>query len=372
MPQQPGNSSWHEQAAGYYAAESIVSIAVFIVVFVVGIPGNGLVIWVAGLKMKRSVNTVWVLNLAVADFTCCLSLPFSIVHLALHERWPYGWFLCKVIPSVITFTMFASVFLLAAISIDRYLLATKPVWCQNHRTVKFVTLICGGVWILAFLFCCPVFHYRDTSTLGGSTECGYAFGDDKVLDYTDDSAGELAEEYSPLAYSGNDSWGSRYGGDYSAPLPLAAINISRSVFGFALPFGVMAVCYALIAFRTRASQFHKPRDRMLRTVVLLVATFFICWAPYHVVGILYLVPTSGTDLSESLIFWDHLSTSLAYANSCINPLLYVFVGRDFRARARRSVQGILEGAFTEQPTRSTPHSPDRSKTSTEKDVGSTV
>ena len=93
--------------------------AIFIIVFIIGIPGNGLVIWVAGLKMKKSVNIVWFLNLAVADFMCCLSLPFSIVHLALHEHWPYGWFLCKVIPSVIIFTMFASVFLLVAISIDR-------------------------------------------------------------------------------------------------------------------------------------------------------------------------------------------------------------------------------------------------------------
>ncbi|XP_010153993.1 PREDICTED: C3a anaphylatoxin chemotactic receptor-like [Eurypyga helias] len=372
MPHLPGNSSSREQAAVYYAAESIVSIAAFLIVFIIGIPGNGLVIWVAGLKMKRTVNIVWFLNLAVADFTCCLSLPFSIIHLALHEHWPYGWFLCKVIPSVIVFTMFASVFLLVAISIDRYLLVTKPVWCQNHRTVKFVTLICGGIWILAFIFCCPVFHYRETSTHSGKTECGYNFGDDQGLEYMDDSASELLEEYSPSAYNGNDSWGSLYEGAHSVSLPFVAINISRAVFGFALPFGVMAVCYALIAFRTRANQFHKPRNRMLRTIVLVVTTFFICWAPYHVVGILYLVPTFGTEVSESLIFWDHLATSLAYANSCINPLLYVFVGRDFRAKAQQSLQGILEGAFTEQPTRSIPCSLDRSKTSTEKDISSTV
>ncbi|NXN70076.1 C3AR protein, partial [Himantopus himantopus] len=372
MPQLLGNSSSYEEAAAYYTSGSIVSIAIFITAFIIGIPGNGLVIWVAGLKMKRSMNIVWFLNLAVADFMCCLSLPFSIVHLALHEHWPYGWFLCKIIPSVIIFTMFASVFLLVAISIDRYLLVMKPVWCQNHRTVKFVSLICSGIWILAFIFCCPVFHYRETSAHDGKTQCGYNFGDDEVLDYVDDSVYELLEKYSPLAYNGNDSWGNFYESDYSVPLPLAVINITRAVFGFVLPFGVMAFCYALIAFRTRANRFHKPRNRMLRTIVLVVAAFFICWAPYHVVGILSLVPTLGTGLRESLILWDHLSIALAYANSCINPLLYVFVGRDFRAKARQSVQGILEGAFTEEPTRSIPYSLDRSKTSTEKDISSTV
>ncbi|NXX19037.1 C3AR protein, partial [Podargus strigoides] len=372
MPQLLGNSSSHEQPAVYYAPESIVSIAVFIIIFIVGIPGNGLVIWVAGLKMKRSVNVVWFLNLAVADLTCCLSLPFAIGHLALHEHWPYGWFLCKVIPSVIIFTMFASVFLLVAISVDRCLLVMKPVWCQNHRTVKFVSLICGGIWILAFVFCCPVFHYRETSTHDGQTECGYNFGDEEVLDYIDDSPEEFLEEHTPLPYSGNDAWGDVYQDDYSAPLALVVINISRAVLGFVLPFGIMAVCYGLMAFRTRADQFHKPRNRMLRTIVLVVAAFFICWAPYHVVGILPLIPALGTGLRESLILWDHLSTALAYANSCINPLLYVFVGRDFRAKARQSVQGILEGAFTETPTHSVPSSLDRSKTSTEKDASSTV
>uniref|UniRef100_A0A8B9EWK2 Complement C3a receptor 1 n=1 Tax=Amazona collaria TaxID=241587 RepID=A0A8B9EWK2_9PSIT len=337
MPQLLDNSSSLEQVAEHYASESIVSIVIFIIIFIIGIPGNGLVIWVAGLKMKRSVNIVWFLNLAVADFICCLSLPFFIVHLALHEHWLYGWFLCKVIPSVIIFTMFASIFLLTAISIDRCLLVMKPIWCQNHRTVKSVLLICSGIWILAFIFCCPVFHYRETSTHDSKTECGYNFGDHIVPDYVD-----------------------------------VAVHITRVVFGFVLPFGTMAVCYALIGFRTHAKQFHKPHNRMLKTIVLVVAAFFICWAPYHVVGILYLIPTLGTRLGQSLILWDHLSTALAYANSCINPPLYVFVGRDFRAKARQSLQGILEGVFTEESTRSTPCSLHRSKTSAEKDTSSTV
>ncbi|NXX31399.1 C3AR protein, partial [Nicator chloris] len=368
MPQVPGNSTSQEQAAVYYASESIVSIAVLTIVFIIGIPGNGLVIWVAGLKMKRSVNTVWFLNLAVADIMCCLSLPFFIVHLALHEHWPYGWFLCKVIPSVIIFTMFASVFLLVAISIDRCLLVMKPVWCQNHRTVKFVSLICSGIWMLAFIFCCPVFYYRETSTYDGKTECGYNFG---VDDYTDDpvnsSVNELWEEYS--TYNGSDLWEDINEGNYSVPLALVVINITRAVFGFVLPFGIMAVCYALIVFRTHANQFHKPHNRTLLIVVFMVAAFFICWAPYHVVGILSIVPSLGTGLMESLILWDHLSTALAYANSCINPPLYVFVGQNFRAKVRQSVQRILEGAFSEELSCSTLH---RSQTSAEKNLSSTL
>ncbi|XP_042691083.1 C3a anaphylatoxin chemotactic receptor-like [Centrocercus urophasianus] len=463
MPPLLVNSSSHEQDAIYYAPESIGSLVIFILVFIIGIPGNGLVIWVAGLKMKRSVNIIWFLNLAVADFMCCLSLPFFIVHLFLNEHWPYGWFLCKVIPSVIIFTMFASVFLLMVISIDRCLLVMKPVWCQNHRTIKFISLLCSGIWILAFIFCCPVFHYRNTITDGGKTECGYNFGDYEILEYMDDSdpVTGLLEEYSPLvpavtyigtifAHQPTDSYSyldfqansistnkgiiaeahlshatvdvnsllnsTAYpdirllesqsdlpntnlpvpsnsdfnlklldppldlldfdsvfsGNDYAMPFPLTVITITRAVFGFILPFCIMAVCYALIAFRMRASNYRKPQSKMLRTIILVVVAFFVCWAPYHIVGILSLVATPGTELKESLILWDHLSVALAYANSCINPLLYVFVGRDFRAKARQSLQGVLEGVFTEEPTCSSPYSADRSKTSKDKDVSTTV
>ncbi|XP_041270045.1 C3a anaphylatoxin chemotactic receptor [Onychostruthus taczanowskii] len=371
MPQVLSNSSSQEQPAVYYASESIVCIAIFTIVFIIGIPGNGLVIWVAGLKMKRSVNTVWFLNLAVADIMCCLSLPFFIVHLALREHWPYGWFLCKVIPSVIIFTMFASVFLLVAISIDRCLLVMKPVWCQNHRAVKFISLICSGIWMLAFIFCCPVFYYRETSTYDGKTECGYNYGVDDYIDYPTNvsvnvSVNDLWEEYS--TYNGSDLWGDTNEGNDSVPLASVVINVTRAVFGFVLPFGIMAVCYALIVFRTHTNQFHKSHNRTLRTVLCVVAAFFICWAPYHVVGMLSIVPSLRTGQMESLILWDHLSTALAYANSCINPLLYVFVGRDFRAKVRQSVQRILEGAFSEELTSSTLH---RSQTSADKNLSST-
>uniref|UniRef100_A0A8C9NQV6 Complement C3a receptor 1 n=1 Tax=Serinus canaria TaxID=9135 RepID=A0A8C9NQV6_SERCA len=367
MLQVLGNSSSEEQAAGYYASESIVCIAIFTIVFIIGIPGNGLVIWVAGLKMKRSVNTVWFLNLAVADTMCCLSLPFFIVHLALHEHWPYGWFLCKVIPSVIIFTMFASVFLLVAISIDRCLLVMKPVWCQNHRTVKFISLICSGIWMLAFIFCCPVFYYRETSTYDGKTECGYNSGVDYYIDYPVNVSVNELWDYS--TYNGSDFWGDTNEGNDSVPLASAVINITRAVFGFVLPFGIMAVCYALIVFRTHANQFHKSHNRTLQTIVCVVAAFFICWAPCHVVGMLFVVPSLRTRLMESLILWDHLSTALAYANSCINPLLYVFVGRDFRAKVGQSVRRILENAFNEELTSSTLH---RSQTSADKNLSSTL
>ncbi|XP_005307907.1 C3a anaphylatoxin chemotactic receptor-like [Chrysemys picta bellii] len=369
-----------------YTPEIIGSLIIFILTFILGLLGNGLVIWVAGLKMKRTVNTVWFLHLAIADFLCCLSLPFSIIHLILHEYWPYGRFLCKVIPSAIILNMFASVFLLTAISIDRCLMVMKPVWCQNHRNVRLASVMCGCIWLLAFVMCCPAFLYRETfEDVFGKTVCSYQFGDDRdFMDYGNDSAmssGISPDEYS-VFFSSGDIPGSLYNdtdflgnlnddfSNSSRPITPLIIGITRIVFGFLLPFIIMTACYILIVVKMHGAQFTKPRGKTLRVILVVVVAFFVCWAPFHVVGALSLLAMPGTGFREAVALWDHLSTALAYANSCINPLLYVFVGRDFRQKARQSVQGILEGAFSEEVTRSTSYSRDRTKTSAYRDISS--
>ncbi|XP_044836925.1 C3a anaphylatoxin chemotactic receptor-like [Mauremys mutica] len=387
----PRSNSTYKPSDGatlQYAPEIIGSLIIFILTFILGLLGNGLVIWVAGLKMKRTVNTVWFLHLAIADFLCCMSLPFSIIHLILHEYWPYGHFLCKVIPSAIILNMFASVFLLTAISIDRCLMVMKPVWCQNHRNVRLASLMCGCIWLLAFIMCCPAFLYRETiKDEFDKTVCNYQFGDDRdyedYMDYGNDSAmssGISQDEYSG-GFSSTDNPGTFYNdtiffgnlNDYfniSRPTTLLTISITRIVFGFLLPFSIMAVCYILIVIKMRRAQFTKPRGKTLRVILVVVVAFFVCWAPFHAVGALSLLAMPGTGFRKAVTLWDHLSTALAYANSCINPLLYVFVGRDFRQKARQSVQGILEGAFSEEITRSTSYSRDRTKTSADRDISS--
>ncbi|XP_020661457.3 C3a anaphylatoxin chemotactic receptor [Pogona vitticeps] len=444
----------------HHTPTSISMMAIFSLIFLLGLPGNGLVIWVVTLKMKPSVNTTWFLHLAVADFVCCLSLPFNIVHLALHDHWPYGWFFCKIIPSAILLNMFASVFLLTTISIDRCLVVMKPIWCQNHRTVRFASLICGGIWLLAFIMCCPAFFYRETSIDElGNTKCIYSwygeeYQEDKELGgpfssdnlflihptlmaggiYEDPLTDGILDTYPkyhmlntagktnalpssisnsagsnrdasltttdnptkfpktpmntaisntsnsnvpPVSFSmdlsaNNDSVEMYYYGyfpDSQPPKVFVSITVTRAVFGFFLPFGIMATCYALITHRMLKRQFAKLRRKTMQVILLIVATFFLCWAPYNVIGLLYLLVIPGTEFSGVLALWDHISTVLAYANSCINPLLYVFVGKKFREKARQTVQEVFEAAFSEEGTWSTGYSQDRSKTTLERGVG---
>ncbi|XP_039076576.1 C3a anaphylatoxin chemotactic receptor [Hyaena hyaena] len=434
----------------WYEPQIIFSMVVLSLTFLLGLPGNGLVLWVAGLKMQRTVNTVWFLHLTLADFLCCLSLPFSLAHLVLQGHWPYGWLLCKLIPSVIVLNMFASVFLLTAISLDRCLLVLKPIWCQNHRNTGTAFTICGCIWVMAFVMCIPVFMYRETFAVGNHEICDYNFGLYSSLDYSDltidllengslddsivqrpgetddrlesfsDLTNDLpwaattvlpsqtfqrpsgeslpihsaklsdqhphynllkaASEVSPTVPSGlpiekhrsnplglelysgtsnNSSYMDELFQDFQdddfGPFPydslllspLLAITITRLVVGFLLPFLVMVACYSLIIFRMRRSRFTKTRIKTLKVAMAVVAIFCVCWAPYHIVGVLLLFFDAETPFGEALVFWDPVSIALASANSCFNPFLYALLGKDFRKKAKQSMKGILEAAFSE-------------------------
>ncbi|XP_069099115.1 C3a anaphylatoxin chemotactic receptor-like [Pleurodeles waltl] len=438
------NQSGHqkpEDDAAEFMPSSIITMALLALTFLLGLPGNALVIWVAGLKMKRTVNTVWFLNLAIADFVCCLSLPFSIAHEALHGHWPYGDVLCKVLPAIIIFNMFASVFVLVAISMDRCLLVIKPVWSQNHRTVGLASWLCLGIWILAFLTCVPVFIYRQTfHDDSGKIECIYNYGEpyydynaygdyfgvydghDLGGDLSFESSGETTEpdtlrmtsdhlyealggilESTSLAGSTKtpdlsmEDWsGPRWpselalpdgfsntspsnvhpllelGNEIDAfhnhvhkPVQLTVITLTRLIFGFVIPLAVILACYAFILSRVRTAHFSKSSGKTQRTVVSIVSAFFICWAPYHITGVALLCTNS-----PRLVQWDHLFQGLAYANSCVNPVLYVFTGQDFKDKLRKSLHAVFESAFMEDVTCST--APTRSKSSTEGKVNISV
>lgn len=452
------------QSQPSYEPPVILSMVILSLTFLLGLPGNGLVLWVAGLKMKWTVNTVWFLHLTLADFLCCLSLPFSLVHLALHGHWPYGWLLCKLIPSIIILNMFASVFLLTAISLDRCLLVLKPIWCQNHRNVRTAFTICGCIWVVAFAMCIPVFMYRETLPIDNHTMCGYNFESNSLADYSYHTDGQLENasldyptvqllgemidrsnafssqrndhpwtttallqsetfqrppgdpvpvdstrssdqhpyynlikpdnEASPTTPIGlpiedhrinsqddSDAFLSTdvelfssissnalytivppqyfqyYPEDYNehdneVPTPEVIITITRLVMGFLLPCVVMVTCYSLIIFQMWGRSI-KAQSKTFQVAIVVVVVFIVCWAPYHIFGVLFLLYHSETPLKEALLSWDSVAIALASANSCFNPFLYALMGKSFRKKARQSVQGILEAAFSEGHTHST-------------------
>ncbi|XP_006801534.1 G-protein coupled receptor 1-like isoform X2 [Neolamprologus brichardi] len=92
-------SSTTDQSSEQDAASTHIqtaSIVIYCLIIIVGTLGNALVIYVTGFKMKKTVDSVWFLNLAIADFLFIAFLIFSIISLSQSHQWPFGQFMCKL------------------------------------------------------------------------------------------------------------------------------------------------------------------------------------------------------------------------------------------------------------------------------------
>ncbi|XP_062929285.1 chemerin-like receptor 1 [Mobula hypostoma] len=271
-------------------------LVLYSIICLLGVGGNGLVIWIAVLEVRKTVSMIWLLNLSVADFIFTALLPFAITHQALGTQWPFGHIMCKLISFINQLTMFASVFTLTAIALDRFISIVFPIWSQNHRTVRLAVGVSSVVWILAAVPSVPFFLIRDTTEEeGGFTYCFYN------------------EDVYKLSH----------------------LVLGRFTLAFLLPFITIAFCYAIITRKVRR-RWKKSSDRSCRVTCTIICAFFICWLPFHVLYILH--STTNRYFTITL----PLATCLAYANSCINPVLYTFAGRGSCLQVKRRIRLALK------------------------------
>ncbi|GAB1300571.1 Formyl peptide receptor 2 [Apodemus speciosus] len=301
----------------------ILSMVIVSITSFLGVLGNGLVIWVAGFQMAQTVTTICYLNLALADFSFTATLPFLLVKMTMKDKWPFGWLLCKLVHIVVDINLFVSVFLIAVIALDRYVCVLYPVWAQNHRTVSLARKVVVGPWILALILTLPIFIFMTTVRVpGGDVYCTFSFG----------SRAKTYEEKVKAIITF-----------------LTTRGIIRFVIGFSMPMSIVVICYGLIAFKIHRRAL-VTSSHPLRVLTAVVASFFICWFPFQLVALL------GTIwLKEIMFHGDHKildilinpTSSLAYFNSCLNPILYVFMGQDFQEKLIHSLFSSLERALSE-------------------------
>lgn len=280
-----------------------VLVTLNVIVSVVGLVGNSLVIWICGWKMKRTVITTWYISLAVSNILFCTFLPLEIFYM-ITSHWPFGQFLCKITSSALFLNMYSSVFLLVLISTDRCLMISFPVWSHNHRTVckafGFVVL----VWIFSALLTFPSMMFRQVTIHGSVTQCH-----------------------------------TNYMGHYRHK----AVVLTRFICGFLIPFLVIVFCCSVLAVKLRSLTIKSRKP--YKVMVALILSFFLCWVPYHsfVLSELDLKHNSLELVNTGL----KVGATLAAANCFISPVLYVFIGNDFKQTLKHSWASRIEEAMAE-------------------------
>ncbi|XP_018526187.1 C5a anaphylatoxin chemotactic receptor 1 [Lates calcarifer] len=290
----------------------IVALVFYGLVVLLGVPGNALVVWVTGFCMPRSVTSLWFLNLALADLLCCLSIPLLMVPLAHDDHWHFGPLACTVVKGLFFLVMYCSVLQLVLISLDRWMLVSRPVWCQNKRRPKQAAFVCVAVWCLALIGSIPQFVFT------------------KEIE-----AGEHKRECLTV----------------NSVLSAWIMTCFRFLLGFFLPFLVIIICH-LVVYRKAEhglSRGRTPSKRTVRVIIAVVLSFFLCWLPLHIVDFLLLITPRNSPHSPKIYLAHVLALCLAYFNSCLNPLLYVCLGRGFKESMNRSVRNMLN-FISDDPT----------------------
>ncbi|GLD71983.1 chemokine-like receptor 1 isoform X2 [Lates japonicus] len=131
--------------------------------------------------------------------------------------------------------------------------------------------------------------------------------------------------------------------------------ITRFLLGFVVPF---CICLLLCCDNPSCQEephLNRQSSRSFKIIAAVITTFFLCWAPYHIMSLIEMVHFTGNGsetLHHVIDICMPIATSLAFLNSCLNPLLYVFMGQDFKDKVRKSILNILETVFQEEETRS--------------------
>ncbi|KAM8790568.1 C5a anaphylatoxin chemotactic receptor 1 [Rhynchonycteris naso] len=296
------------------SAPSVISLVIFVAVFLVGVPGNGLVVWVTGLEARQSINAIWFLNLALADLLSCLVLPILCVSIIQDNYWVFGDAACHIFPSFILLNLYTSILLLATISADRFLLVYKPIWCQSYRGPCVAWSACGAAWSLALLLTIPSFMFHKVH-----------------IQYYPH------KEVCVIDYGSNGIYKER------------VVAILRLVVGFLCPLVTLGICYTFLLIRTWSRSATRS-IKTLKVVVAVVTSFFVFWLPYQVTGMLLAYFHVKDSRFKALSKWDPLFVSFAYINCCINPIIYVVAARGFHARFLKSLPTRLRSILSEEST----------------------
>ncbi|XP_041372522.1 trissin receptor-like [Gigantopelta aegis] len=275
----------------------ISAFVVYVILFCIGIPGNLVIVLRVVMDRKLHNPTFIVISgLAVADFLFLgCRIPLEILHL-LNVNWVYGRFLCKMSYFLYQTASYSAAYHLVLMAAIRYYLLVHPFSAVVHLTTKKACLATLTIWVISALLLLPVTVISDTGTM---VYQGVVYIHCTINPKDQNSFKTFVICYSIFSYA----------------LPLLIITVLHSIKARAVARAVRDLT-------------DKKKRQMSTMVVLVIMLFGVLLLPVHVknlVGVFVSIPRSTALQSTDLLF-----RCLAYANSCINPLVYAFLSAQFR------------------------------------------
>ncbi|RDD46539.1 Trace amine-associated receptor 4 [Trichoplax sp. H2] len=313
---------------------SILMISLIIITVI----GNGCVMYVIYHKsVLHTVTGFMMFNLAVTDFIVGIfNMPFSLAAFVA-SQWEFGLAVCKIVAFIHTQMSTASVVWLAAISIDRCYAICRPLkYYSVITTSKVKIFIALGYLISIVVALPPLFEYKSWGRyryLGKMAFCWVS--DCKARQYLISLMSFLLTSFLVIVICHALIYRSAKSNFRRIPRPTMADHndqisnstTSRTLMPWLSNF-TQVQHNATVSKRLEIAD----KDKINKTTLIIVGTFFICWAPRTIIGILQLLTTQldNYGMIELLFLW------LSMINSTLNPIIYGFHNKVFRQEFRRA------------------------------------
>ncbi|XP_076593502.1 leukotriene B4 receptor 1 [Chaetodon auriga] len=291
-----------EMVSEEFEGGTVVACVILGLSFLIGAPGNLLVIWTILRHVKqRSHTVVLILHLAAADLLVLITLPVWIYSLA--QSWVFGEAFCKAMVYVINACMYSSVFFITLMSVERFVAVRYPFASIYWKRKKALNKVLLALWTVAFLFSIPVIPTQIVGKESDGEHCLYRY--------------------------------------YTSGTQELVCVLLETLVGYILPFSILVVCYGCLCSRITQMNFKSKRKSTV-LIASVVVVFAICWTPHHIGNILSLIilatedsfPDTAENLESVRSTTAFIAGAMVFISSTVNPILYMFAARSFRSSMR--------------------------------------
>ncbi|XP_051028481.1 proteinase-activated receptor 2 [Acomys russatus] len=279
---------------------------IYTIVFVIGLPSNGMALWVFLFRTKKKHPAViYMANLALADLLSVIWFPLKIAYHLRGNNWIYGDALCKVLIGFFYGNMYCSILFMTCLSVQRYWVIVNPMG-HPRKKANIAVGVSLAIWLLIFLVTIPLYVMKQTVYI-------------PALNIT------TCHDVLPEAVLVGDMFN---------------YFLSLAIGVFLFPAFLTASAYVLMIKTLRSSAMdehsEKKRRRAIRLIVTVLAMYFICFTPSNLLLVVhyFLIKTQSQSHAYALYL---VALCLSTLNSCIDPFVYYFVSQDFRDHAKNAL-----------------------------------
>ncbi|KAI4890747.1 hypothetical protein NFI96_001285 [Prochilodus magdalenae] len=263
-------------------------LAVYGFTLITGLPANLIAFYTFVRKVKQNPKPIDVLllSLNVSDLIFLFFLPFRMKE-AADMRWNMSYILCTLSVFIFFSSIYNSILLLTAISVERYLGVAFPVEYKLRRNPRHAVIACGVIWMTSMLHCSVVIfvqYYNQT-----------------IVD-EHPKQNNCYMEFSPEQLA-----------------ILLPVRLEMSLVLFCIPVIICSFCYInFILILSRLSNITpKKRFRAIGLVLGTLVVFIVCFMPFNITHFVGFVVGYSPECRVYALFASTL-------NACMDPFIFYF------------------------------------------------